>query len=89
MPSRNEHTGDLIQTKPSNEASRRGWDRAFAKKTTQEWVEFEDNQVVIYDPDGWRYDDGVTLDTPISYKEFCKRLNESTVIGHIKDEKIN
>jgi hypothetical protein len=85
MTARNEHTGDLIQTKPSTKASRRGWDRAFAKKTAQEWIEFEDNQVIVYDPDGWRCDDGVTLDTPISYKEFMRRLNLSTISASFEE----
>ena len=34
---------------------------------------------VVLDPDGWRDDDGVDLDTPISYEEFQRRLMECTV----------
>jgi hypothetical protein len=53
-------------------------------KPATEWIKDED--VIIYDPDGFRWDDNVTMDTPISQEEFKRRLNYCTVMGLIKNE---
>jgi hypothetical protein len=34
-------------------------------------------------PNGWAWDDGVTMDTPIKWSDFNNRLNHSTVIADI------
>lgn len=82
MATTNNITGDEIKSKALTAAGRENYDRIFAKKSAHEWL--KDENVTILDPDGWRYDDGVTMDTPISYKEFQKRLVQCTVIGLIK-----
>lgn len=79
MAARNDITGKVIKTNPQSTAYAEGWDKIYAKKTANEWLKYIPD-TIIYDPDGWRYDD-ITLDTPISWKEFQKRLSESTVIG--------
>lgn len=81
MASRNSITGDEIKSKTLSSEGRKNHDRIFAKKSAHEWL--KDESVRMLDPDGWRYDDGVTMDTPISYKEFQKRLVQSTVMGVI------
>jgi hypothetical protein len=82
MASRNSITGDEIKSKILSSQGRQNHDRIFAKKSAHEWL--KDEAVTMMDPDGWRYNDGVTLDTPISYKEFQKRLVHCTVSGLIK-----
>ncbi len=82
---RNDITGKVIKTNPQNSAYAEGWDHIFAKKSAHEWLKTIPH-ITIYDADGWRHEDGVTMDTPISWKEFQKRLNESTVMGTIIDE---
>lgn len=79
MAARNDITGKVIKTNPQNSSYAEGWEKVFAKKSAHEWLENMD--IMIIDPDGWRYDDGVTMDTPISWKEFQERLNISTVVG--------
>ena len=81
MAATNPITGKEIKTAPQNSAYAEGWERIFAKKSANEWV--KSTPYIIMDPDGWRQDDGVTLDTPITWKEFQTRLNMSTVIGNI------
>lgn len=85
MAAINEITGRVIKTNPQNSVYAEGWERVFAKKSTHEWMKTMPD-ITIMDPDGWRYGDGVTMDTPITWKEFQKRLNESTIIGTIKHE---
>jgi hypothetical protein len=82
MASRNSITGDEIKSKILSSQGRQNHDRIFAKKSAHEWL--KDETVTIINPDDWRYDDGVTLDTPISYSEFQKRLVHCTVSGLIK-----
>lgn len=84
MATTNDITGQEIKTKPVTNAYSVGWERIFAKKSAYEWLKTMPD-ITIMDPDGWRYDD-VTMDTPITWKEFQKRLNESTVIGITKHE---
>lgn len=38
------------------------------------------NIVELRDDDGWRRDDGVTLETPISEVDFWERMSRSTVL---------
>lgn len=83
MAARNEITGKVIKTNPQNSAYAEGWDKIYAKKSAHEWLKTMPD-VVLMDADGWRYDD-VTLDTPIKYSEFVKRLNMSTIIGKLEN----
>ncbi len=76
---RNDITGKAIKSNPQTKAYADGWDRIYTKKPATEWLEEENIQMI--DPDGWREDDGVTLDTPIKYSEFQRRLNLSTIIN--------
>lgn len=82
MATTNNITGDEIKSKALTAAGRENYDRIFAKKSAHEWL--KDENITILDPDGWRYDDGVTMDTPISHKEFQKRLVQCTVSGLTK-----
>ena len=82
MASRNSITGDEIKSKILSSQGRQNHDRIFAKKSAHEWL--KDEAVTMMDPDGWRYNDGVTLDTAISYSEFQKRLVQCTVSVLIK-----
>jgi len=58
------------------------------KKSATEWlndpvIQDQPAKIVgIQDPDGWRRDDGVTLDTPITLLDFKERLGQSTVKTH-------
>jgi len=81
----NDITGDQIKSGILSNQGRYNHDLIFAKKTAQEWIDFVPayNNMIIYDPDGWRYDDGVTLETKISYSDFTRRFSESTVLGWI------
>lgn len=47
------------------------------KLTAWEWIDLTGAQIL--DPDGWRHDDGVTMDTPITGEDFMNRLGECTV----------
>ena len=78
MATKNDITGDTIASRISTPMYRKGWDLAFAKKTAIEWAELD--EIVILDPDGFRYDDGITIETPISYAEYSKRIPFSTIL---------
>lgn len=82
MASINDITGQEIKTKPQTSKYAEGWDRIFAKKTAYEWLSSMPG-VVVYDPDGWRMNDGVTMETPIKWSDFQYRLNMSTCMGLI------
>jgi hypothetical protein len=81
MATTNNITGDKIASKATNKQFRDGWDNIFGKKTAEEWLKHPDFAHVyfIIDPDGWRENDGVTLETPISRKDFERRLSVSTI----------
>ena len=81
MAAKNDHTGDLIISRMLSKQGRINHDRIYAKKSAYEWL--EDECAVFYDADGWNQGDGVTLDTPISYKDFCFRFSLSTTIGNV------
>ena len=76
MAAKNNITGDEIKSKSLSSKGRENWNKIFAKKSALEWAKEDD--VTILDPDGFRYDDGVTVHTPISYAEFSKRISECT-----------
>jgi hypothetical protein len=75
MAAVNDITGKVIKTSPQNSAYSEGWERIYAKKTAHEWAAKEGVKIVDYD--GWRLNDGVTLDTPTTYSDFNKRLSYS------------
>lgn len=82
MASKNDITGDAIQTKGVlSDQGRKNWDNIFKKQSAWAWLQELYPKVTIYDPDGWRYNDGVTLDTPITRSDFHTRLNQSTCLG--------
>lgn len=80
---RNDITGKVIKSNPQTKAYADGWDRVFAKKPAHEWLKEEN--IELLDPDGWRQDDGVDLDTPIKWSDFQQRLSKSTVIFNPND----
>lgn len=55
------------------------------KKSAYEWLKDPEVQdrpgmaMSICDPDGWRHDDGVTMETAITFDDFIERLAQSTV----------
>lgn len=74
-----------IKSRPFSEKGRENYDKIFAKKSAHEWLKIEDPQLRILDPDGWRHNDGVTMETKISYKDFLQRLKQCTSLGYIYD----
>ena len=53
-------------------------------KTAQEWQNAPADPsaisgAVIANPDGWRQNDGVTWETPITWESFLERFYESTL----------
>ena len=85
MATRNDITGDPIQSKSLSEKGRDNWDNIFKKQSAWDWLkELNYGKYTILDPDGWRY--GITMDTPISKSEFYRRFNESTVMCHFIPE---
>jgi hypothetical protein len=84
---KNDITQQDIKTSPSNEAYRKGWSDIFLKDAS-EWLLFlYNNEVRILDPDGWKLNDGVTLETKIRKQDFNDRLARSTIC-HVTDKPI-
>lgn len=79
----NDITQKVIKTGIQNKAYNEGWDKAFAKKTSQEWLKETPEVIRIVNPIGWQWDEGVTMDTPMKWVDFNNRLNHSTVIFNI------
>lgn len=87
MAARNDVTGDEIKSKALSQKGRDNWDNIFKKQTAWDWLkELDYGKYTILDPDGWRYDDGVTMDTPITKSDFFTRFNASTVSCHFIPE---
>ena len=82
MATKNNITGDEIKSGIYSKQGRFNYELIFSKKSAQEWIEFlpEYRNYRILDPDGWRWDDGVNLETKVSYSEFIKRFNHCTVM---------
>ena len=72
-------TKKVIKTSPQNAAYAQGWDKVFAKKTANEWLN-DMPSIRIVNPNGWNENDGVTMDTPIKWLDFQQRLNRSTIL---------
>jgi len=68
MAARNDITGAEIKSRSLSAEGRDNWDKAFTKKTPAEWLRYEQNDTLL-----------LAVDTPISYKEFCKLLNKNTL----------
>ena len=81
MAAKNDITGDQIKSKAFSEKGRANWDRIFKKQSAWNWLkELGYDEYTILDPDGWRQNDGVNMDTPITRSDFFKRFNASTVM---------
>ena len=76
--SKNNITGDEIKSRAFSEQGRKNWDKIFLKKSGIEWAKQEG--IRILDDDGWRYNDGVDLNTPITEKDYFQRRNQSTIL---------
>jgi len=48
-------------------------------RTGTDWAEYYG--IAIMDPDGWRRNDGVTMETPITLLDFANRVWECTLMG--------
>ena len=81
MATTNSITGDEIKSGIYTANGRFNYDLIFAKKTAQEWIDFHPDYrgAQIIDPDGWRADDGITLESKISFNDFKIRFNHATV----------
>ena len=79
--SKNDITGDNICSRALSRQGRDNWDNIFCeKKSAVDWmIHLYAEKDLIRSPDGWRCGDGVTLQTPISLKEFHKRFLHSTL----------
>lgn len=89
MAARNPITNDEIKSRSYSKTGRDNHDRIFAKKTAQGWLDYFNCSIKIIDPDGWRQQDGITLDTPIKFNDFLYRLQLSTCYNNFEDwEKI-
>ena len=58
-------------------------------RTGTEWARHYG--IIIMDPDGWRRNDDVTMETPITLLDFANRVWECTIMGVKPDDwnKIN
>jgi len=80
MSSNNDITGDVIQSRSLSKQGRDNWDNIFGvKKPAWEWLK-EVPHISILDHDGWRHDDGVTLENKITREDFNYRLSQCTVM---------
>jgi hypothetical protein len=67
-----------IKSRAYTAQGRDNWENIFGKKSAHEWIEFlYGDSVFIINPDGW--DQEVTLDTPITRRDFNFRLSVSTI----------
>lgn len=79
MTARNNITGAEIKSQPFSAQGRDNWEDIFGKKSAYEWMAFlYGRDDLILDPDGWRENDGVELETPITKAEFNRRFNLCT-----------
>lgn len=53
-------------------------------RTGAEWA--KRYGITIMDPDGWRRNDGVTMETPITLLDFANRVWECTIMGVKPDD---
>jgi hypothetical protein len=67
-----------IKSRAFSEQGRKNYDHIFVKKSAHDWLK-DQPEVRILDGDGFRWNDGVTMDSLISYSEFQKRLNHCTI----------
>jgi hypothetical protein len=81
MAAKNNITNDSLISKPFSSVYADGWDRIYLKKP-QEWLDIiHGDSLKMLDPDGFRDNDGVTWETPMTKKEFEKRFQHCTIIG--------
>jgi hypothetical protein len=78
--SKNNITGADIQTKSYSKDGRENHDFIFRKQNATQWCkEIYNDESVIIDGDGFRWNDGVTMETPINRAEFDRRFQHCTV----------
>lgn len=82
MPAKNPITENEIKSKPYSSSYSDGWDRCFLKKP-QEWLDLLYAGIHVKSHDGFRWNDGITWETPIRKEEFEKRLQHCTIISEI------
>lgn len=81
MASINDITKDSIHSGVYSDVGRENHDRIFSKKSSVQWLnECGYSEQSILDPDGWRQNDGVDMNTPITKSDFNRRFNASTVL---------
>jgi hypothetical protein len=82
MATTNNITGDEIKSRVYTADGRFNYDLIFGKKTAHEWIDFHPDYrgSQIIDEDGWR-DDGTSLNSKISFNDFKRRFNASTVLA--------
>ncbi len=76
MATKSPITNDEIKSKILSKQGRDNWDIVFAKKTAIEWAKLD--EIVTLDPESFENGDGITIETPISYTEYSKRIASST-----------
>ena len=78
---KNDITGDSIHSRVLSQEGRDNWDKIFCKKKSgKEWmIELYSADDLILDPDGWRWNDSITLETPISISDFHNRFSHCTL----------
>ena len=80
MATRNDVTGDEIKSRVLSKQGRDNWDNIFPpKKSALDWLKGRSYKML--DPDGWRWNDGVTLETKITEAEFNRRIVHCTLTG--------
>ena len=72
MATKSPITNDEIKSKTLSKQGRENWDMVFAKKTAIEWAKLDG--IVTLDPKSFKNSDGITIETPISYAEYSKRI---------------
>ena len=71
---RNEITGKVLKSDPPTQHYRDRWDLIYSEKSGLEWMEID--KIKIITPTGWD-DDGISLKTPIKYKDFLDKVSRS------------
>lgn len=80
MATKNSITGAEIKTSAYSKQGRDNHDLIFSKKLPSEWLKIiHGDSIRMLDPDGFRENDGVTWETPMTKKEFEKRFVHCTL----------
>ena len=71
---------EKIITKPYSSSYASGWESCFLKKP-QDWLDILHPEVIVKSPDGFRWNDGVTWETPMRKEEFERRIVFCTLLN--------